>query len=73
MEENWKKREELLKFNENSENNSKAKLKRDREQLKNKRIEFEDKLDLYSRELLPLSERRSIQKLALNELKNRGY
>ena len=60
MEENWKKREELLKFNENSENNSKAKLKRDREQLKNKRIEFEDKLDLYSRELLPLSERRSI-------------
>lgn len=73
MEENWKKREELLKFNENSENNSKAKLKRYREQLKNKRIEFEDKLDLYSRELLPLSERRSIQKLALNELKNRGY
>ena len=62
-----------IKFNENSENNSKAKLKRDREQLKNKRIEFEDKLDLYSRELLPLSERRSIQKLALNELKNRGY
>ena len=73
MDENWKKRAELLKLEENSVNNSIAKLKRDREQIKLKRIELEDKLDLYSRELAPLSERISIQRIALNELKNRGY
>lgn len=73
MDENWKKRAELLKLEDNSVNNSIAKLKRDREQIKAKRIELEDKLDLYSRELSPLSERRAIQIIALNELKNRGY
>lgn len=66
-------RGELLKLKKNSATNSYAKLKKDKAEIKEKRIELEDKLDSYSRELNSLSERRYIQNLALNELKNRGY